>query len=58
MEHIDHFDVPVLHGTMVAVELKLVCLALVVALESESGVVAVFRVSVRHALHEDRWRVG
>ena len=42
----DHFGVPVLDGTMVAVELKLVCLALVVTLESESGVVAVFGIFV------------
>ena len=42
---------------MVAVELKLVGLALVVTLKLEPGVVAVFGVFMRHFLHEDRRRV-
>ena len=42
---------------MVAVQLKLVGLTLVVALELIAGVVAVFGVFVRHLLHEDGRRV-
>ena len=57
MKHIDHLGVPVLHTAMVAVQLKLVGLTLVVALELIAGVVAVFGVFVRHLLHEDRRRV-
>ena len=54
MELFDQFDVPIFLAAMVTIELELICFIIIVLLEFNSGIVAIFSLFMWYFLIDDR----